>query len=145
MSEKYRILVDFGSFSGNIELNLPILTQKCPYMGIESTIYRANKTISVIVSIQGTLSGTLWVHDQATFETLKIFLKILKIYPTAPGKIGISTWDLFKSKEHPKLCYVPNFQVIWMKIFLEKLKIFFGKNTLPTAPRSLRNFNMGPV
>ena len=75
MDETYRILGDFGSFSVNVGLNSAILTQKCPYMGIESTIYRTNKTISVIVPIQGTLSSTCWVHDQATSETWKIFLK----------------------------------------------------------------------
>ena len=52
-----------------------------------------------------------------------------------PEAIEISTWDRFKSKEHPKLSYVPNFRVIWMKNFLEKIENFLSPEMPNRAPQ----------
>ena len=59
-----------------------------------------------------------------------------------PEAVGISTWDLVRFDRHQKLHYAPKFQSIWMKIVARVRVRVFGP--YPIAPRSHRNFDMGP-
>ena len=133
MNEKYRILGDFGSFSVNVGLNSTILTQKCPYMGIESTIYRTNKTISVIVPIQGTLSGTWWVHDQATSETWKIFLKNPQNLPDSTRNQSEFRRGTFLNRKNTQsYATYQIFKSFGRIFFWKKLKIFLSPENNPS-------------